>query len=185
MTVDRAAAVGHALDGGAVALNNALEAVALADAGDVHAVARGKDVGLQLVAHLVLGAVLQSELLQDLLELLDAGLLLVAQLGLGELALGDGLITQLNGLIAILLGGLLLHHSAGAGLDHGHGDHAASFIEDLGHADLFADDRFLHVGFSSYKGYWSGELPIELVLLSRLDPSASKCGGLRYNKGIR
>ena len=90
-------------------------------------------------------------LLEDLLQLLQSGLLLVAQLGLGELALRNGLITQLNGLIAILLGGLLLHHSAGAGLDQGDGNHLASLIEDLGHADLFADDRFLHVGFPPIK----------------------------------
>ena len=151
VAVHRAAAVGVALDSGAVALNNALVAVALADAGHVHTVAGGEDLGGELVAHLVLGAVVQTELLQNLLELGHAGLLLVADLGLGELALSNRLITQLNGLIAILLGGLLLHHGAGPGLDHGHRDHAASLIEDLGHADLFADDRFLHVGFPPIK----------------------------------
>ena len=132
---------------GTVALDNALVAVALADAGHVHEVAGGEHVSVQLVADLVLAAILQRELLEHLLELLDAGLLLVAQLGLGELALGDGLITQLNGVVAILLGGLLLHHGAGAGLDQGDGHHMAGFIEDLGHADLFADDRFLHLDF--------------------------------------
>ena len=73
----------------------------------------------------------------------------MAQLRFGELALGNLLITQLNGLVAILLGGLLLHHGAGAGLDQGDGHHPAGFIEDLGHADLFADDRFLHWDVSS------------------------------------
>ena len=70
---------------------------ALADAGHVHTVAGGEHVSLQLVAHLVLGAILQAELLEDLLKLGDAGLLLVAGLRLGELALGNGLVTQLNG----------------------------------------------------------------------------------------
>ena len=184
VTMHRAGTVCLFQAGSTVALNNALVAVALADAGDVHAVARGEHVSLQLVADLVLGAVVQTELLQDLLELGHAGLLLMADLGLGELALSNRLITQLNGLIAILLGGLLLHHGAGAGLDHGHRDHVASFIEDLGHADLFADDRFLHVGFSSYIGYWLGELPIGLVLLGQLDPSASICGRQRVHKVI-
>src|SRR5699024_10715981 len=89
VAVHRAAAVGVALDCGAVALNNALVAVALADAGHVHTVAGGEDLGGELVAHLVLGAVVQTELLQNLLELGHAGLLLVADLGLGELALSN------------------------------------------------------------------------------------------------
>ena len=89
MAVHRAGAVGLLQAGGAVALDDALVAVALADAGHVHTVAGGEDVGLELVAHLVLGAVVQTELLQDLLELGHAGLLQVAQLGLGELALGN------------------------------------------------------------------------------------------------
>ena len=148
-----------------MALDDALVAVALADAGHVHKVAGGEHVSVQLVADLVLAAILQRELLQDLLELLDAGLLLMAQLGLGELALGDGLVTQLNGIVAILLGGLLLHHGAGAGLDQGDGHHAAGLIEDLGHADLFADDRFLHLDFLLDKvigrSSWSS-LPIGL-----------------------
>ena len=149
VAVDRAAAVGVALDGRAVALDNALEAVALAGAGHVHVVAGGEDVGGEHVAHLILGAVLQGELLQNLLVLGEAGLFLVADLGLGKLALRNLLKPQLNGLVAILLGGLLLHHGAGAGLDQGDGHHPAGFIEDLGHADLFADDRFLHWDVSS------------------------------------
>ena len=147
MADHRAGAVGLLQAVGAVALNDALVAVALADAGHVHKVAGGEGVSGDFVAHVVLLAVLQGELLQHLLELGDASLLLVAGLGLGELALGDGLESQLNGLIAVLLGSLLLHHGAGAGLDHGHGDRVSGFIEDLGHADLFADDRFLHIGF--------------------------------------
>ena len=169
----RAGTVGLLQAVGAVALNNALIAVALADAGHVHTVAGGEDLGGELVAHLVLGAVVQTELFEHLLELSHTGLLLVAGLGLGELALSNGLITQLNGLIAILLGGLLLHHSAGPGLDHGHRDHAASLIEDLGHADLFADDRFLHVGFPPIKGYWLGEL---VLITPRLFATARTLG---------
>ena len=142
--------MGVALDGRAVALDHALEAVALADAGDVDELAGGEHVGLHLRAHLILGAVLELELLQDFFQLGDAGLFLVAGLRLGELALRNSLVTQLNGLIAVLLSALLLHDGAGAGLDHRNGDHASGFIEDLGHADLFADDRFFHTGTSSY-----------------------------------
>ena len=132
LTDHRAGAVGLLQTMGAVALDDALIAVALADAGDIHPVAGGEDIRLQLVAHLVLGAVVQTEL---------------ALLNLAE--------PHLHGLVSVLLGGLLLHHGAGAGLDHGDGDHMAGLIEDLGHADLFSDDRFFHIGVSSCSGYWS------------------------------
>ena len=173
VTVNRTAAVGVALDSGAMTLNNALEAVALADAGDVNELTLSEDLGGQHVADLVLGAVLQSELLQNLLQLLDAGLLLMADLGLGHVLLFGVLKTQLNGIVAILLGGLLLHDGAGTGLNQGDGHHTASLIEDLGHADLFADDCFLHVRISSYKGYWLGELVSVPIGLGRRHCSAN------------
>ena len=44
-----------------------------------------------------------------------------------------------------LIGGLLLHDGAGAGLDDGNRDHIALFVKDLCHADFLTDDCFLHV----------------------------------------
>ena len=182
MTMDRATAVGHGSTASAMALNDTLVTVTLADAGDVDELALGEDVGGQDIAHVVLRAILQSELLQDLLQLLNAGLLLMADLGLGQVLLLSVLETQLNGLIAILLGGLLLHDGAGTGLNQGDGHHTAGLIEDLGHADLLTDDRFLHFHFWIFllKGYWLGELahlpPIGLghhLLLGQHDPSTS------------
>ena len=72
----------------------------------------------------------------------DAGLVQVALLGLGELALRDVLKAQLDRLIAFLFGSLLLHDHAGTRLNHGDGDHMAVLVKNLGHAHFFADDRF-------------------------------------------
>ena len=74
----------------------------------------------------------------------------MTKLSLGQVLLGGGLIAQLDGFIAVLFGGLLLNHGAGARFDHGDGNHLTGFIEDLGHADLFTDDcLFFHFGTSS------------------------------------
>ena len=126
---------------GTVALDDALIAVALADAGDIHEVARLEGISLHDVAHVQLGGILQVELPQVLLGS-HAGLVQVALLGLGELALRDVLKAQLDRLIAFLFGSLLLHDHAGTRLDHGDGDHMAVLVKNLGHAHFFADDRF-------------------------------------------
>ena len=148
MTVDRTAAVAHGGALGAVTLDDAGVALALADAGAVHMIALGEHVGPDDIAHVDGGAVVQAELLEHL-QGLSARLGQVAQLRLGELALGDGLEAHLHGLIAVVLEGLLLHHGAGAGLDDGHGDDLAVGVKDLRHADLFADDCLFHLVFSS------------------------------------
>ena len=84
---------------------------------------------------------------------LNASLLQVTGLGLGELGLLHILEAQLHGNVTVLLQGFLLRHDTGAGLDDGHRNHLAALIEDLGHAHFFADDCFLHV-FFSFLGYW-------------------------------
>ena len=141
MTVDRAAAVAHRSALSAVALDGALIAVALAGAGHVHKVALFEGVSLDDVADVQLGRVLKVELAQVLLGA-DGCLVQVAHLGLGQLTLGDILVAQLNGRIALFLDSLLLNDRAGTRLDDGDGDHLAVFVEDLRHADFLADDCF-------------------------------------------
>ena len=143
MTVDRAAAVAGRGALRAEALDGALIAVALARAGHVDVIAGREGVRLHDVADVELIAVFQTELFQVLLGL-DARLGEVALFRLGELLGGSVLKTELNGGIAFLLDGLLLHDHAGACLDDGHGNDLARLIEDLRHADLLADDGFLH-----------------------------------------
>ena len=132
---------------GVPALDDAGVALAAADTGDIHLIALGEHVRLQLVAHVHLRGVVQAELLQDLLGA-RFGLFQMAQLRLGELSFGHVVEAQLNGDVAVLLQGLLLHDDAGTGFDHGDGDRVAGFIENLGHTHFLSDDGFLH-GFSS------------------------------------
>ena len=171
MADHRTGAVGLLQTVSAVALDDALVAVALADAGHVHAVALGEHVHLHLVAHVHLGGLGQLELLQGLLAGV-AGLLQVAQLRLGELALRHVAVAELNGVVAVLLLGLLLHHGAGASLNNGDRDDLAVGVKDLRHADLLADGLF-HDSSSlirllvEKRGHW-------LPLVFQLDPSASK-----------
>ena len=141
MTMDGAAAVAHGGALGAPALDDALVAVALGGAGHVYEVTLLEGVGLDDVAGVELSGVLQVELAQVLLGG-HASLVQVAHFGLGELPLGNVLIAQLNGVVAVLFGSLLLNDHAGTRLDNGDGDHLAVFVEDLRHANFLADDCF-------------------------------------------
>ena len=140
------------------ALNGAGEAVALAGAGDVNLVARGELVGLELVAHVVAGAVVKAELAQGA-HGGHARLLEVTGLGLVQQLLGTVLRQRaeahLNGLVAVGFHSLLLHHGAGARFNHGDRNETAVFSEDLRHADLFAHDRFLHVFVPPASSFYS------------------------------
>ena len=107
-----------------------------------------EDAGISLddVADVHLSSLLQAELLQMALGV-DAGLLEVTCLGLGQLVLLDILEAQLHGGVAVGLDGLLLGDHAGACFHDGNRDDLAGLIEDLGHAHFLADDCFLHFGF--------------------------------------
>ena len=115
----------------------------LADTGDVDLVAFREHVGLHDVADFELAGILKTELL-EMLDHAHAGFLQVTLLAVRELLLGYFFVTELDCLVSFLLLGHLLHDHAGAGLDDGHGNDLASLIEDLRHADLLADDGFLH-----------------------------------------
>jgi len=151
MTVDRAAAVAGGCALGVPALHNALISVALADAGNVDLIAGCKHIGLQHVANVQFVRVVKVKFLQVLYHA-HAGLFQVALLGLGQFLLGNFFEAELDGLVAFLFLGHLLHDHARAGLDDGDRDDLARLVEDLRHADLLADYGFLHI-FSSF-GYW-------------------------------
>ena len=51
--------------------------------------------------------------------------------------------TELNCIVAVLLLGLELSYNARTCFDYGAGDNLAVSVEDLGHADLLADDCFV------------------------------------------
>ena len=132
---------------GAVALDDALVAVALADAGDVDLVADCENACLNFVADVHLGGLLHAELLEVLLEG-NLSLFQMAELRLGQLGFLDVLKAKLYGVVAVFFGGLLLGHDAGAGLDDGDRDEAVVGVPDLGHAELRAQQA-LHLAFES------------------------------------
>src|SRR4029077_14627376 len=135
-----------------MALDHALEPLALARAHDVHGVAGLEDLHRDLVAHLRLVAVLDAELAQHPhRRKVAARLLEVAGLGLRhllDLAVLDepdldrlvelGLLLAVG--VGVLLAALALHDHAGPGLDDGVGDRLPVLRVDLRHSDLASDD---------------------------------------------
>ena len=66
-----------------------------------------------------------------------------SELALRELPLGHLVEGELDGVIAVLVGSPHRDDGAGPRLDHRHGrEHAGLLVEDLGHAQLLADDAF-------------------------------------------
>ncbi|EJX06461.1 hypothetical protein, secreted [gut metagenome] len=133
-------------------LNATCIALTFAGTDYIDAIASCKDVSLQNVTNVHSADVFQPELTQGALGSY-VSLVKVALGGLIDVVCGDFAVTQLHSLIAVALDGFFLHDSAGAGLDDGHRYNLAVFIEQLSHAQLFADDTFLHVLFLLI-GYW-------------------------------
>ena len=135
-------AVRRALAGEVVALHHAGEAVALADAGHVDPLAGCEHVGLHDLAELEAGEVDDAQL-GEVLRGVGVRRLQVAELGLRQalrLGLAEG---ELHRGVAVALRGLDLDHATGPGLDDGDRDDPVPLVEDLGHAELSAQDPFV------------------------------------------
>ena len=61
--------------------------------------------------------------------------------------------TELNGVITIVLSGLLLRNNAGAALNDGNGDYVALLVKDLSHTDFLTDKSLVHCVFPPVN-YW-------------------------------
>src|SRR5438477_6107214 len=130
----------------AVTLDRALEALADRGPGDLDRVSGLEDLHRDGLAD---GQLRRPVKLDQMPVGGDAALLQVAELALADLAIGDRLERELDGLVAVLLVRLHLDDRARPRLDHGHGRHAPALgIEDLGHAQLSADDS-LHYNLIS------------------------------------
>src|SRR5204863_2111666 len=142
-------AVGRRAAGEVVALHDALEPLAAADADDVDAIAVLEHAGDQdLVAGLerrvVAGALGELDFAADAGRRHVAGLLVVAAerlVDLGGLLFDEA---ELHGLVAVGLRGLGLQHDARAGLDEGRRRDGAVRREHLRHAELPGDDSSDH-----------------------------------------
>ena len=124
-------------------LDVALEALALALAGNVYLIAVGEYVSLNDLTDFVSRGIIQLEFAYIAVSG-NAGLLQVTELRLGDELFPDGAKGYLHGFVAVFAGGLNLNHGAGARKHYGDGDHGSVFSEHLGHADLGAQNRFLH-----------------------------------------
>ena len=118
-------------------------ALTFAGTGYVHLVPCCENVRFNKVAYIVSVDVFKTELTQSLLG---------GDIALGEMAL-HGLVhlvrlqvaeAHLNRVVAIGFNGLLLRNDTRAGFYNRYGDDLAVCVEDLRHADLLADDCFLH-----------------------------------------
>ena len=141
-------AVGGAAAAEIVALHDALEALAHRRAGDVDELADQEMIGGDLGADLdqIVGA---HPELDHLALRLDLGLGEMPAQGIGrvlDLAQAD---TELDGGIAVLLGGALRDHLAIVELEHGHPDLLARIGEDAGHAQLLCDHSGTHSRFGN------------------------------------
>src|SRR3954468_21634389 len=135
--VVRAVADGAA--GEVVALDGALEALALRDAGDLDLVAGLEGLDRDGLPDGELAGLVTE--LDEVLHRRRVGLAQVAELGLREVLLADGAERELHGLVA----GAVDRADAGAGarprLEHGDALEVAVVGEDLGHAELASEDR--------------------------------------------
>src|SRR3954451_6592669 len=180
--VVRAVALGAAAE--VVALDRALEALALADAGDLDLGAGLEGRGGHGVTDLQLAGLVAE--LDEVLHRRGVGLAQVAELSLGEVLLAHGAEGELDGLVAVAVDRADARHRAGAGLEHGDALDIALFGEDLGHAQLPGEDRghryASRISMSTPAGRWSSRCRESTVFgvgwwmsMSRLCVRISKC----------
>src|SRR2546423_4340390 len=135
--VVRAVAGGPARE--VVALDRALEALALGHARDLHDLAGLEGLHGDLVADRELAGLVAE--LGQMPQRRCVGLLEVAELGLGDPPLARRAEAELDRVVAVAIGGADAGHVTRAGLEHGHAlDASVLLAEALGHAELARDD---------------------------------------------
>jgi hypothetical protein len=128
-----------------VALHAAGEAVALGDALHVHVLALGETLDAGRLALLGAREVGHAEFFK-VAERLGIYFLRQAELGLVGVLLFLVTEAEADGLVAVLVRGAGVGHAARAGLHYGDRVQVAGGVEDLGHAHLFADQKFMRRG---------------------------------------
>ena len=131
-----------------VPLHAAGEALALGDRDGVDALAGLPEVSRDLLAHAVVGHVVEPEL-DERATRVDTRLGVVPRLGLGQGRVAPEPPGHLQCRVTVGLRRLDLDHAHGRDLEHRHRNGAVLVVPDLGHADLLADDRLAcHVSSS-------------------------------------
>src|SRR4051812_13906868 len=135
--VVRAVADGTA--GEVVALDRALEALALRDPGDLDLLARLEGLDRDGLADGQLAGLVAE--LDDMLHRRRVGLAQVPELGLGDVLLAHGAERELDGLVAVAIERADARHRTRAGLEHRDPLDAPVLEEQLGHPELLGEDR--------------------------------------------
>src|SRR5699024_631464 len=133
--------------GEVVTLHHTGEALALARADDVDELAGfERAVDRDLLASRVVGGVGRADL-GDLATRRHTGGLEVARGRLRDLARVDVARSDLNGAVAVLLGGADLRDDVRRELEHRDGNELAAFVPHMGHARPLGDTSLRHRGF--------------------------------------
>jgi hypothetical protein len=127
------------------ALDAAGKSLTFGSAANVYHVAHLKNVGLDDVAYIDGGTVVQFKLPQVTLHR-QVVFGKVAFLGLVYVFVCDVAITDLHGFVSVVFDCLLLDDNTGARLHHGDRDNLAIFVKQLGHADFGADELLFCTG---------------------------------------
>src|SRR3954468_23773712 len=138
----RAHVVRSVRDGAAgevVALDGALEALALRGPGDLHLVAGLERFAGHRVADGQLAGLVAE--LDDVLHRRGVGLAQVAQLALRQVLLARRAERELDGLVAVAVERADARHRTRPGLEHRHALDATVLEEQLGHPELLGEDR--------------------------------------------
>src|SRR3954454_781518 len=135
--VVRAVADGAA--GEVVALDGALEALALRDAGDLHLLAGFERLDRDGLAHGQLAGLVAE--LDEVLHRRRVGFAQVAELALGQVLLARGAERELDGLVAVTVERADARDGTGPGLEHGDALDAPVVEEETRHAELLGEDR--------------------------------------------
>src|SRR6185312_2618325 len=168
-----------------VALDRALEALALRGPGDLDLLTGLERLDGDRLSHLQLAGLVAE--LDQVAVRGGAGLLQVAELSLRELLLAAGAERELHGLVAVALVRADAGDRAGTGLEHGHALDAPVVEEALRHPELLGEDRghdydVNRISMSTPAGRWSSRWSESTVFgvgwwmsISRLCVRISKC----------
>src|SRR5215213_6951374 len=132
-------AMGLGAGGEVVALDRALEPLALRGPGDLHGLPDLEGLDGHGLAHRELARLVAE--LAHVAQRRRVRLLEVPELGAGERLLAHGAESELHGLVAVDVAGADGEHGAGPGLEHGHALDLAVVEEALGHPELLGEDR--------------------------------------------
>ena len=139
------------LSGEAVALHRTGVSLTFRGTGNVDESSRFEDIGGEFLTHLIVSSRIgiRKTDFGDVATRRNTGLCEVASHRLSHFTGVDGAECDLDGVVAIGLFGANLGYDTRPSLDDSNGDNPVLFVEDLGHAELIAQDA-LNLGFTHW-----------------------------------